>query len=60
MKFFENMDPIEREIMILKAVLGSVSLEGMKRAAEECESEIAKLEAKRHFKSTLKPKGQTG
>ena len=40
MEFVEDMDPIEREIMILEAVQGSVAVEGMKKAAQECQAEI--------------------
>jgi len=29
MELYEKMDPIEREIMILEAVQGSISIEGM-------------------------------
>ncbi|MBI9047717.1 MAG: hypothetical protein JEZ06_24750 [Anaerolineaceae bacterium] len=60
MKFFENMDPLEREIMILEAVQGSVSIEGMKRAAKECQREISKLRAeqKKRIKAVLKPKAR--
>ena len=46
MEFFEEMDPIEREIMILEAVQGSVSVEGMEKAAQECQAEILKLREK--------------
>jgi len=46
MEFFEEMDPIEREIMILEAVQGSVAVEGMEKAAQECQTEILKLREK--------------
>jgi len=46
MEFFEEMDPIEREIMILEAVQGSVAVEGMEKAAQECQAEILKLREK--------------
>ena len=46
MEFFEEMDPIEREIMILEAVQGSVAVEGMEKAAQECRTEILKLREK--------------
>jgi len=47
MEFFEEMDTIEREIMILEAVQGSVAVEGMEKAAQECQTEILKLRKKR-------------
>ncbi|MEW6236759.1 MAG: hypothetical protein AB1656_15350 [Candidatus Omnitrophota bacterium] len=34
MKFYEQMDPVEREEMIRKAVAFNVSLEGMEEAAQ--------------------------
>jgi len=43
MKLFENMDPLERDIAILKAVEFSVSLEGMDKAAQECQIKIERL-----------------
>jgi hypothetical protein len=46
MEFFEEMDPIEREIMILEAVQGSVAVEGMEKAAQECQTEILRLREK--------------
>ena len=46
MEFFEKMDPIEREIMILEAVQGSVAVEGMQKAAQECQAEILRLREK--------------
>ncbi len=44
MKFYENMNPIERKIMILKAVRESSALEGMKAATQVCTQEIQKLQ----------------
>ena len=46
MEFFEEMDVIEREIMILEAVQASVAIEGMEKAAEECQAKILKLREK--------------
>ncbi len=43
MEFYEKMNPIDREIMILEAVQGSVALEGMQKAAQECHEEILTL-----------------
>lgn len=63
MKFYEKMDPIEREIMILEAVQGSVSIEGMKKAAEECRQKILALREKQQeerFIPALQAKVQTG
>ena len=46
MEFFEEMDVIEREIMILEAVQASVAIEGMEKAAKECQAEILNLREK--------------
>ncbi len=49
MEFYEKMDPIDREIMILEAVRGSVALEGMEKAAQECYEEILRLRKKTDY-----------
>ncbi|MBF0508550.1 MAG: hypothetical protein HQK57_06435 [Deltaproteobacteria bacterium] len=61
MKFFEQKDEVERRIMILKAVRGSVLMEGMEKAAEGCEKEIRRLQEKQRddLATTLKPSAQT-
>ncbi|MFC1824953.1 hypothetical protein ACFL9T_19765 [Thermodesulfobacteriota bacterium] len=62
MELFEKMDPIEREIMILEAVQGSVAIEGMEKAAEECHQKIIALRKKQSENSvipTSQPKAQT-
>ena len=62
MELYDKMDPIEREIMILEAVQGSISIEGMEKAAEECRQKILVLrkeQQKNHPASTLQPKAQT-
>ncbi len=46
MELYEKMDPIEREIMILQAVQGSVAIEGMEKAAGECHQKILALRKK--------------
>lgn len=46
MTFYEHMNPVDRKIMILKAVLYDVRMEGMERAAQECIQEIQELEQK--------------
>ena len=53
MKLFEKMDPIEREIMILEAVQGSVAIEGMKKAVEECHQKILALRKKQNKNSVI-------
>ena len=61
MEYYEKKDPIEREIMILEAVQGSVSIEGMEKAAEECRQRILALrkeQQKNHPGSTLQPKAR--
>ena len=60
MKFYEQKDPIERKIMLLKAVCGSTLIEGMEKAAHECREEIFKLQEKHQQKvqTTLKSAGQ--
>jgi hypothetical protein len=46
MKFYKQKKPIERKIMLLKAVCGSTVIEGMEKAAHECREELFKLQAK--------------
>ncbi len=46
MKFFEQMDPIERRIMVLETVAGSASLEGHYRPAEVLIDEANSLRVK--------------
>ncbi|MBI9073759.1 MAG: hypothetical protein JEZ02_00010 [Desulfatibacillum sp.] len=60
MKFYKKMDSTERDILILKAVQGSVALEGMSKAAEECRIEISRLQAKqkKRVRGALKSKDQ--
>ncbi len=43
MEFYEKMSLIDREIMILEAVQGSVAIEGMQKAAQECHEKILRL-----------------
>ena len=62
MELFEKMDPIEREIMILEAVQGSVAIEGMEKAVEECHQKILALRKKQSKSSVipaLQSKAQT-
>jgi hypothetical protein len=62
MELYEKMDPIEREIMILEAVQGSISIEGMEKAAEECRQKIVALRKEQRKKpaaSISQPKAET-
>ncbi|MBF0474726.1 MAG: hypothetical protein HQK59_02665 [Deltaproteobacteria bacterium] len=61
MKYFEQKDEVERQIMILKAVCGSALIEGMDKAAEECEEEIRRLQEKQRddLTTTLRSSAQT-
>jgi hypothetical protein len=43
MKYYKKMNPIDRKLMILKAAKGSALIEGMKKAADECDKEISEL-----------------
>ena len=54
MKYFEEMNPLRREIVILKAVLGSSYIEGMKDAAGPLEKELEELEEEYRKKVGLK------
>lgn len=54
MKFYEQMNPVDRKIMLLKAVRYSVAMEGMKETSEKIVREIAELE---HKKMKTTPKG---
>jgi len=60
MKFYKQKNPIERKIMLLKAVCGSTVIEGMEKAAHECREELFKLQKKHQQKNpaTLKSAGQ--
>lgn len=51
MKFYKKKNPIERKIMLLKAVCGSTVIEGMEKAAHECREELFKLQAKHQQKA---------
>lgn len=44
MKFYENMEPVKRKAMVLKAVANSVALEGMNEAAEACMNDYLKIQ----------------
>ena len=47
MKFFEQMDPVEREVMIRKAVAFNLSLEGMNDAAQAILQETVQENSKK-------------
>lgn len=53
MEFYEQMNPVDRKIMLLKAVRYSVAMEGMKEASEKIVREIAEWEQKK-MKTTPK------
>jgi hypothetical protein len=55
MKFFEQMDPVERETMIRKAVAFSVSLEGMDETAQAILQETVQEKSQKVL-STIEPK----
>jgi hypothetical protein len=44
MKFYENLDPVERKKMVLRAVAFSSAMEGMSQAKQECIENLAALE----------------
>ncbi len=54
MKFFEEMDPVDRETMIRKAVAFNVSLEGMDETAQAILQETAQKESKKIL-TTVEP-----
>jgi hypothetical protein len=60
MKFYMQKGPIERKIMLLKAVCGSTFIEGMDKAADECREELLKLQKQIQHKAqtTLKSSAQ--
>lgn len=45
MKFYEKMDPIKREVMILKAAAFNVSLEGMEDSRKRLKEEAKRLQS---------------
>jgi hypothetical protein len=55
MKFYEQMDPTERETMIRKAVAFSVYLEGMDDTAQAILQETVQEKSKKIL-STIEPK----
>jgi hypothetical protein len=61
-KFYKQKGPIERKIMLLKAVCGSTFIEGMDKAADECREELLKLQKQLQQKTqtTLKSAAQKG
>ncbi len=61
MKFYEEKSPVERRVMILKAVRGSALIEGMNSAAEKCRQELFELQErqKKQIKQTLQAEDQT-
>jgi hypothetical protein len=62
MKFYKQKDPIERKIMLLKAVCGSTFIEGMDKAANECREELLKVQKQLQQKTqtTLRSAAQKG
>ena len=62
MKFYKQKKPVERKIMLLKAVCGSTLIEGMEKAAQECREELFKLQEAQQQKiqTTLKSADQKG
>ena len=58
MRFFEEMDPLDRKIMLLKAVRHSVAMEGMKETTRDFTKEISNLERKAS-KTTLRESDRT-
>ncbi len=59
MKFYKQKNPVERKIMLLKAVCGSTVIEGMEKAAHECREELFKLQEK-HQQKKQTPVAQQG
>ena len=59
MKFFEEMEPIEREIMIREAAAFNVSLEGMDESAKILLEEAASLQAQKVKTTLQEADGQT-
>ena len=47
MKFYEQMDPIEREAMILRAAAFNVSLEGMEESKKRLLEEAQKVQSQK-------------
>jgi len=46
MKFYEDMHPAKRRLMLIETVQGSLALEGMKDAATEFDAEALVLKEK--------------
>lgn len=59
MKFYEKMSPIDRKIMLLKAVRYSVAMEGMQKASENFARKISVLEQKKANGTVMAASDQT-
>ena len=44
MKYYENLDPVERKKLVLRMVAFSSALEGMSQSKQECLEELRDLE----------------
>lgn len=44
MKYYENLDPLERKKLVLRAVAFSSAMEGMQQSRQECLEELRALE----------------
>lgn len=45
MKYYENLDPIERKKLVLRAVAVDSYMEGMSQSVEDCLNQLRELEA---------------
>lgn len=55
MKYYENLDPIERKKLVLRTVAFSSAMEGMSQAKQECLDELRALERKNTTVATRQP-----
>ncbi len=58
MKFYENLNPVERKKIVLRAVEVDSYMEGMTVAREECAQELRKLDRGEVSSTLLEPTAQ--
>jgi hypothetical protein len=60
MRYYENLDPVERRRLVLGAVAFSLAMEGMSEARDACLKELRELEREQAEAALKAPSGQAG
>ena len=58
MKYYENLDPLERKKLVLRTVAFSSAMEGMSQAKQECLNELRALERNKTTAAIQQPVAQ--